>query len=251
VVGRTAEVHESFIAEFLKSPPQTNEVGRSGVLINGFLEVARATGLPLAMHEIGASAGLNLNWDRFRYSLAGRTWGDEKSAVHLKPEWQGPPSPIEASLSVVSRAGCDIAPIDITREESRARLKAFIWPDQPERLNRLEAAMAVALEHPVAVEKEDALVWLRRKLKDRGERAATVIYHSSVWFYMPKEEREAITALIEETGRAATTDNPLAWLSFEPHDYSGADMLILSLWPGYKKKLLAKAHPHGAWVEWL
>ena len=44
-------------------------------IVGGFLAVAAHTGLPLRTFEVGASAGLNLRWDRFFYEARGATWG--------------------------------------------------------------------------------------------------------------------------------------------------------------------------------
>jgi len=73
--------HRDYITRFIESPPQTNEVGRSAVLLGGFLEIAAATEKPLRLLEIGASAGLNLLWDRFHFRLGDATWGDPASPV--------------------------------------------------------------------------------------------------------------------------------------------------------------------------
>src|SRR3954454_4209218 len=76
------------LTKFLDMPPQTNEVSRAGVLLGGLLIVAARWGLPLSLIEIGASAGLNLNFNRFYYDLGTRrTWGDPQSSVHIKSEW--------------------------------------------------------------------------------------------------------------------------------------------------------------------
>src|SRR3984957_18994294 len=88
--------HQSGIRAFLVSPPQTNEVGRSGVLVGGFLEIAKETGLPLLCLEIGASAGLNTIWDRYHYRLGAVGWGDPQSPVSLAPSWEGPSPPVDA-----------------------------------------------------------------------------------------------------------------------------------------------------------
>lgn len=250
-IARAGESHEAFIAQFLKSPPQTNEVGRSAVLLGGFLEIARVAALPLSTLEIGASAGLNLSWDRYRYELGAASWGDEESAVRLAPEWKGPAPPLDAPVSVTARTGCDVAPIDLSVEENQARLKAYVWADQRERLLRLEGAIAMALASGVRVDKADALVWLETKLKDRRAGAVTVIYHSIMWQYMPQQTRDEIRRLIEDKGRASQADRPLGWLRFEPDDNSQKSLLTLSLWPNYGTKTLATAHPHGASVEWM
>ncbi len=72
--------HDAALTQFLDTPPQTNEVSRTGVLLGGLLHVAGRWRMPLSLMEIGASAGLNLNLDRFAYDLGhGRHWGDADS----------------------------------------------------------------------------------------------------------------------------------------------------------------------------
>lgn len=242
--------HKGFVRAFMASAPQTNEVGRSAVLLGGFLEIAKQTGLPLATLEIGASAGLNLSWDSYHYNFDGALWGNGASGVKLKPDWKGGLPPMDAPLSVTSRAGCDIAPIDISKEETRIRLRSYVWPDQTERLQRLGAAIALTLANKVHIEKADALAWLTKKLADPGYGTTRVIYHSIMWQYMPKETRDGIRALIDEKAKQATKDNPLAWLRLEPDHTGKKNPLTLSLWPDYGTKVLAIGHPHGAWVEW-
>src|SRR5665213_2560686 len=132
------------VATYLASPPQTNEVGRSSLLLPGFLTIAGATGLPLRLLEIGASAGLNQIWDRYQYRYGARAWGDLASPVVLTCDWRGAPGPLGRTVRVASRAGCDRAPIDIRDAAQRDRLRAYVWPDQTERLARLDAALALA-----------------------------------------------------------------------------------------------------------
>ena len=103
VVRERADVLRPLIAR----PLQTNEVGRCAALLPGFAAVARATGLPLRVLELGASAGLNLNWDRYRYERAAAAFGPADSPVRLP--LAGPPPP---ALRVVARRGCDAAPLD-------------------------------------------------------------------------------------------------------------------------------------------
>lgn len=90
-----ARTNAAYLARFIHSPPQTNEVRRSLCLVGGFLTVARKTGLALRCLEIGASAGLNLNWDRYRYDLGPLgAWGDLDSPVRLDGEWTAPPAAV-------------------------------------------------------------------------------------------------------------------------------------------------------------
>ena len=236
---------------FMAHEPQTNEVRRSAALLPGFLVLAREIGLPFRIFEIGASAGLNQLWDRYHYDLGeAGVWGDPTSKVRLDTEWRREPPPIGAAVSVISRAACDRKPVDLTDPIARRRLKAFIWPDQFERLARLEAAIETALAARVTVEAEDAVTWVAAKAAPISG-AVTVIFHSIFWQYMPPESQAAATAAIEGLGAQATDAAPLAWLRMEPPPGNLATVeLRLTIWPGGDDRLLGHAHPHGAWVEW-
>jgi hypothetical protein len=250
VVKPVLSQREAFIRAFLTSPPQTNEVGRSGVLLGGFLCIADATGLPLRTLEIGASAGLNLIWDQYRYTIGPGQWGDPASPVHLEPEWTGPLPPLSQAPIVTQRAACDIAPIDISDAGQRLRLQAYVWPDQLDRLARLVAAISLARKAGHWVAKADAATWLQDQLASPKPGQITVLYHSIMWQYMPEATQSAITALMQAAGGRATREAPLAWLRFEPPSGGGKPELRLMMWPGGEQRL-AVAHPHGRTVTWL
>jgi len=249
---RTALEQHGALARFLTSPPQTNEVNRSVCLLGGFLTVARRAGLPLRCLEIGASAGLNLNWDRYRYDLGDLgAWGDRDSPVRLTTDWSGAPPPFDLAATVVERRGCDQNPIDVTCPEQALRLKAYVWPDQAERMARLDNAIALARLHPPRVEAADAAAWVLAHA--RGEPGtATVLYHSVVWSYLPPETQTAVAGAIVAAGESATSAAPVAWLAMEPNpaDLSAPMELKLNFWPGGDQTLLARVHPHGAKVSW-
>jgi hypothetical protein len=79
-VHATIEREDAALARFIETPPQTNEVRRAAIVLGGLLLIAARWNLPLSLIEIGASAGLNLNFDRFSYDLGGgRNWGDPHS----------------------------------------------------------------------------------------------------------------------------------------------------------------------------
>jgi hypothetical protein len=243
--------HAGFLRGFLASPPQTNEVGRAAVLLGGFLQVAAATGLPLSLLEIGASAGLNLVWDRYRYRLGSADWGDPHSRVLLAPEWRGSLPPLDAPVIVAERAACDVAPIDLEDEAQRLRLRAYVWADQVERLARLDGAVAVARRAGHRVEAADAATWLRAKLARLPAGRATVLFHSIMWTYLSAPDRAAIAETAARAGEAATAAAPFAWLRFELQHPDAPPELRLTLWPGHGETCLARAHPHGSRVTWL
>lgn len=250
VLGRRA----GDLRELVELPVQTNEVGRSTPLLFGFLAVAAETGLPLRLLELGASAGLNLNWDRYRYEADGFGWGPAASPLRLEWRFLRPMDAENAarlpdSVEVAAREGCDAAPIDPASEQGRATLLAYVWPDQARRLERLRRALGVAAEHPVPVARARAAEWARQRLSAPAGGAATVLFHSVFIQYLPAGERAALIAAIEAAGARASASAPLAWLRLE-----GAGELAelrLTIWPGGEERLLARAGYHGDPVELL
>ena len=244
--------HRQGLVDFVTSPPQTNEVSRSKALVGGFLTVAAETGLPLRCLEIGSSAGLNQNWNLYRYAYDGAwEWGDAASPVRFGSGWMGGAPPRPSGVAVSARAGCDQNPIDVTDPEQALRLQAYVWPDQTERLTNLRAAIELARAAPPSLAKADAAAWARAQAVPMSG-VATVLFHSVVWQYLAGEVRESLRETIAQAGRAAAADRPFAWLRMEPSLSQPAGMMEvrLTLWPGGEERLLALAHPHGAIVDW-
>ena len=252
IAARTAILHHrERLAAFMTHEPQTNEVRRSVCLAPGFLTIARETGLPLRTFEIAASAGLNLNWDKYRYQFGEAAWGDPNALVVMDTEWSGGPPPVDAEVEVIERAACDRRPGDLTDPVQRRRLLAYIWPDQFERLDRIRAAIDLAMSLGVTVEAADAVAWTARVAAPQAG-AVTVLYHSVFWQYMPADSQAALARTIADHGAAATPEAPFAWLRMEPPPDPMTNMEVrLTVWPGGQDRVLAKAHPHGAWVKWL
>lgn len=243
---------DAFLERWLDSPPQTNEVARSGVLWPGMMVIAAACGLPLRLFELGASAGLNLQMDRFGYRFGDMAAGDAASPVQLAPAWDGPLPPAAAPL-VVARAGVDINPLDVRDDAVVERLLAFVWPDQPERLARAAAAIAIARAQPPALTRADAAAWLEAEVAPTAG-SVVVVYHSIAAQYFPEDTRQRMAAHLAAMGARATADAPLAWLRYEMDDASVAELptLRLTMWRGggSEEHFLARAHPHGTFVQW-
>ena len=251
VLGRVLIEHGAEIGAFLRHTPQTNEVGRSAVLIGGLLEIAKCTGLPLALFEIGASAGLNLLPDQYRYRLGAADWGPPEARVRLAPEWTGGRVGVEAPFSVQIRRGCDINPIDIHDADQRDRLRSYVWPDQPERLDRLDAAIDTALAVDFSLDRADAADWVEAVLvAEPPPGVARVLYHSIVWSYLSEATRTRVLEHINGLGRMCSSRAPFAWLRFELEPQHAEARLRLSMWPGGTEQVLAAAHPHGASIQW-
>ena len=243
LVERAAEVDL-----WLDSAPQTNEVGRSGPLMTGLLVLANRFRLPLRLFELGASAGLNLQLDRYGYDLGGVVTGRADSPVQLRPEWRGTPPP-HADVEIAGTAGVDLSPVDPIAE--RERLLAYVWPDQPFRLARLEGALDLAVADPPIIEQAAADEWLDRHLPPEPEPGCCrVVLHTVAFQYFPDEAQARIKARLRDAGAQAHEAAPLAWLRLEKLAQDAHFSLRLRTWPG-EGRLLAWSHPHGNWVEWL
>jgi len=255
--GAWAALHELIVApplpvlDALTRPPQTNEVARSASLIGGFLVVAQELRRPLRVLEIGASAGLNLRFDRYRYEQGDAGYGPPASPVRFAGLWEDGQPPFDAPLEVSQRRGCDLDPVDATTLDGRLTLLSYVWPDQRERLERMAAALDLATGVPAPVDRADATEWLVEHLRDLAEGVATVVFHSVMWQYLTDATRDAVRQLIENAGARTTTDAPLAWLRLEPLDSLKFPELRLTVWPGGQEWLLANCSFHLGPVEWL
>lgn len=243
---------------------QTNEIRRSAALLAGFLTIARDGGPPLRLLEIGSSAGLNLFWDRYRYELAPceadrppaaearfrHAWGDAAAEVTVRCGWNGGEAILAGAARVASRAGCDIAPIDVRDAEQARTLESFVWADHVPRLTQLRAAIAAARRDPPPLVRRAAADWLAEQLAAPVEGVASVVFHSIMWWYLSEDERERITATIAAAGSRATASAPVAWLRLEMFASPKAELRLTS-WPGGAEQTLGHAEAQGRWVAWL
>jgi hypothetical protein len=232
------------ISQRLARGCQTNEVGRSAALLGGFLEAAHRSGLPLRLLELGASAGLNLRWDHYRYEAFEGAWGDSASPVRFDHSFDVPP-PLNRSAEVGERKGCDLEPIDATSAEGALTLRSFIWADQLSRLSLLDGAIQIARDVPADVERIDAADFLARELSQPRTGMATVVYHSVFMQYVAAESRRRLLATIEDARKGAREGAPVYYLRMEPAEAS----------PGFETSLddavVGVSRAHGTGVVWL
>jgi hypothetical protein len=238
----------------LAHAPQTNEVQRSAALLPGLLHLAQASGLPLALCELGASAGLNLWPERHRVHYGAWSTGPADAALQLQADWRGPvPAYAQARLQVAERAACDAQPVDLQAPGEALRLTSFIWPDQADRLARLRRALQLVpgwlAAEGVAVRAQDAAAFVAEQLVAPRPGRCTVLLHSIVWQYLPAATQAAIRQHLAQAGARATAEAPLAWLRLEPPAADQPVELRCTLWPGGADQRLALAHPHGAWLQ--
>lgn len=258
LVCELVETFDHLILPWLDGPPQTNEAGRSASIMAGLLWLAQRVQSRFELFELGASAGVNTMIERYRYRLGEIEVGPESSPMRIEPEWRGegcPPAPSE-DFKIVSVRGCDVAPIDLSDPAAALKLKSYVWPDAPQRMARIDAAIQLASEQPPELVREDAGSFVSEQLaRPQAEGVTRAMFHSIMWQYMPAATQDAITTAFEEAGRAATARRPLAWVSLETDPATFRHELKVRYWNGSSDDgattLLSHAHPHGAWVEWV
>ena len=243
------EEHREVLTERLNRPVQTNEVGRSAALLGGFLLAARESALPLRLLEIGASAGLNLRWDRYRYEAGGAAWGDPMSPVKFTDVFVSQHPPFDVAAEIATRRGCDNAPLDPRSPEDQLTLMSHVWADLTHRLDLLKRALVVAQQAPAPVDQADACEWLSSQLDEPVPGVVTVVFHSLVIQYLDANSRRSLRALVERAGTRADDSAPLAWLRMEPGKPRAE--VHLSVWPRMATTLIAKADTFGRHVLWL
>ena len=198
--------HVDELRKSLSEAPQTNEPARSVALLVGLARALNRTGLRrVRLLEPGASGGLGLLVDRYRFVGQGWAAGPQDSPLVVKRCEAEGFSP--EAFDVVDRRGCDVAPVDAATEVGAAYLTSFVWPWQLDRHARLAAALQVAREHPVVVDRARASAWVAERLAEPvGEDVLTVVWHSVTRLYWPVEETGAMNAAVEEArGRMPLT----------------------------------------------
>ncbi|HUF01316.1 MAG TPA: DUF2332 domain-containing protein [Gaiellaceae bacterium] len=247
ILGERREWLATFVRE---RPVQTNEVQRCWTLVPIFLTVARAARRPLALIELGASAGLNLLWDRYRYSYRAGTWGDPAAPVRLEGEERSavPGELLCTGVDVSTRVGIDLAPVDATSEDGMHLLKAFVRDDGYRA--RLEQAASMLRSEPPRLVRGDYLEVLPELLGDRDETSMTVVFQTHSTVYLTDEERGRLRSIVE----AAGAEGPLAWISTptpEEHGQRRGDYpLELATWPGGSRRIVARTSVRAEWLEW-
>ena len=252
IVADMAVKFDARLMPWLDGPPQTNEAGRSASVMAGLLWLSGRLGPRFELNEIGASAGVNTMMGRYFYDLGGTTAGPSLSRMRIAPEWRGSPPPAYP-VEIVAARGCDRAPVDLTDPDQALKLKAYVWAEAAERMARIDTAIAMAQRAAPELERMDAVDAVRDMLARPQEAGVTrVLFHTIVWQYLPEASQDAITAMMEDAGHAASAERPLAWVSLETNRATFAHELRVRYWPGGDQAVhLANAHPHGAWVEWL
>lgn len=246
---------------------QTNEAGRCATLLPSLARIAEAEDRPLALLEVGASAGLTLFPDRYGYEFvdggAVRRL-DPPNAVPgsypvLRCDTRGPVPLPRKVPEVVWRAGIDLNPLDVNNPDDIAWLEALVWPEQDFRRERLRQAIAIARATPPRLVAGDLNEQLVSLADQAPPEAALVVFHSAVMAYLDADGRERF----RDTIALLAADRGCHWISNEGH------MVIVqpdgsSVVPEMDEARLrgrflvmedgvpvAAAGPHGQSLEWL
>lgn len=237
---------DALAAECARRSVQTNEPLRSAALLPALSLIEG----PIALLEVGASAGLCLYPDRYAYryrrgdELVALDPVDGPSAVELESELTGHPD--LRMPEIVWRAGIDLHPLDARREEDRRWLTGLVWPGEEGRRERIVAALDIAAADPPLLIAGDGAEVLP-ELAARAPRDATLVVTTpGVLAHVPRAHRSAVIEAARSVGRWITLDAPAlhdGWTR-RPDVHRGGFALALD------GDVLAEVDPLGAWVAW-
>jgi hypothetical protein len=246
------EAHREFLTEFVATQRvQTNEVLRAWLYVPLFLRAVQRTGEEVIdAIELGSSAGLLLGWDRYHYVYEAGEWGPPDAPLTLASEERRPVSAelLELAPQVRRKVGVDLAPLDVTSDESLRLLKAFVWAGHDERLERLDRAFAAVRADPPEVVQGDYVELLPELLAERDPEVLTIVLASATLAYLSDEQVARVRAALDEAGWAGR----LVFVSTgrgrtSEHDHWG---LRIVYYPGAEREFAGEADYHGAWLDW-
>ena len=244
--------HRDRIVELIATRrTQTNVVRRCTCLLPAFSIVCPETPSPLALIDLGASAGLNLNFDRYAYSYQrdGREvlqWGPTEARVRLEAELRGDGvlPPIPSSIPIASRDGIDLDPVDLANPDQLLWLRALIWPEHLERHQQLIDAAAEFEHNDIRMHAGDASRVLPALIESVPREHALVVYSTIALYQFPRESGQRIV----DTLNHASAARPVWQIALEGND---PELSITRYRSGaVETETLADASPHGWWIEW-
>ena len=225
---------------------QTNEVGRCSFLLPSFVFVHHlAGGRPLALIDVGCSAGLHLRWDRYHYDYGVAQTGVPEASVRITCEVRGMVMPpLAAQLPECSfRLGIDLDPVDLTDPIARRWFDALIWPEHAGRRRLAAAAIDELLRDPQVIVKGDAVDLLEAQLEQVPSDATLVVYNSAALCQGGPGDEAAIAKILT----AFSSRRPIHWLHCE-----NEEVRLRALDRGRMAQTkLANKDGHGRWLEWL
>ncbi|KZZ84546.1 DUF2332 domain-containing protein [Bacillus sp. SJS] len=241
--------HKKEIALLLETKlVQTNEVRRCAYLFPVFQYIYEWTNKPLALLEIGTSAGLQLLWDQYAYSYGtGEVYGNTSSDLRIQSEWIGGKEPsLKKHVPPVSvRMGFDLNIVDLKDQEEYLWMKALIWPEHKERLAMFERAASLAGSQPVQFFEGDGTALVASAAEAVPNDSVLCVFHTHVANQMPDEAIERLLSSIQEIGRRRDV--------FHLYNNIEDRFLHLDYWLDGKEytQTIAETDGHGRWFKWL
>jgi hypothetical protein len=205
---------DSVVAVAVRRKPRTDETGRCAVLYPAIAEAARRVGATaVGLIDVGCSAGLSLNVDRVGLTYGnGQSLGDPSSPVQLSSSVVGDRAiPTRAMPEVVARIGIDLDPVDVTDPDAARWLRACLSPDQPERIARLDAELALAATAPPLLLQGDAVETMPAAFARVSADALPVVTTTWTLSHFPLESRLRFLHRIDD----AAAGRAVAWVSAE------------------------------------
>jgi hypothetical protein len=245
--------HRDAVAHLIETRvTNTNEVGRSAVLHAGFRALAKASDKPLHLVEIGPSAGLNMIWDRYgvRYIRDGAAVATINPDASLMIDCElrgGRTPPFDVTPRVAGRVGLELNPVDLANDDDRDWLRALMWPDQVPRLRRLERAIELFAKEKPQIRHGNALDLLPEALAEIPADRTACVYHTIAVYQFSSAMKETLEDILTVAGLR----RPVWRLAFELAGKECTVNLVRYADGVRDEKLLANAHPHGSWIEWL
>jgi hypothetical protein len=248
---------------------QTNEARRTIVTLPALGLVATESRRPLALLEVGASAGLNLLVDRYGFRIGSETAGNRGSAVQVSCAVEGDlRPPVPERLDIAWRMGVDLNPLDVRDPATREWLRALVWPEHRDRMAVLDAALAIARGEAPTVLPGDLTSDLPALAQRVPADPAMVVVSTWVLAYVTPEWRRAFIAdlqhiaaargqdvwLVAGEGQSVLASLELSLAGAPAHGSGGPSMLALCRFApggGADCRLLAECHAHGRWIRWL
>jgi hypothetical protein len=227
---------------------QTNEVRRCAYLFPALLFAASLyDSKPLALIEIGTSAGLNLLWDRYRYSYGGSAiYGDSPSPVLVTSSFRGTtPSILTEPLPAIShRIGLDLNIVDTTISDQTKWLRALIWPEHHERRKLLDAALKLRAEIKLDLRVGDGFSLYSEVAEEIPGESLLCVYHTHVANQIAKVAKGAFLRSVEELGKRRDVIHVFNNIHPDLH------LTVYKNGESYDVPL-ANTDGHARWIEWL
>lgn len=244
--------HKAAIREIITTRTvQTNEVQRCACLVPAFSLIAdEAPEAPLALIEVGASAGLNLLWDKYGYDYGeGRHFGDIRSPVQILCTPRGGVHPAIPTPfpKVAFRTGIDLDPIHVHDERSARWLRALLWPEHEHRFRLLEAALLRARRDPPPLVAGDLFDRLPEVLDWAPSECTVCVFHTFTLYQCTPQASERLSSLLAEW----SLGREVFLISMEPR---GSESSLEITWFEHgllSRRKIADADHHGRWLRWL